>query len=189
MEIYQSQYKNWFMAAKQQEWELLPSLGIGTMNSYLQVKKFMGPEKTEELLRGWTPISFKGQFQQIKAWFKNHSMLSEDQKKKVAQGKNNSPVEAPQASTSAERGQASPKEQSEGKGKIQVEQALPREFQNSQEEDSHGQCVQYGKNSDGMQKQGGKEIEPIISKEVDLVKPVTHLKACDKEILAKLNNF
>ncbi|MBW0509173.1 hypothetical protein O181_048888 [Austropuccinia psidii MF-1] len=100
IEIYQSQYKNGFMAAKQQEWEPLPSLWIGTMSSYLEVKKIMGPEETEELLRGWTPMSFKGQVQQIKAWWKNQSMLSEDQKKRLAQGKNNSPVEAPQASTS-----------------------------------------------------------------------------------------
>ncbi|MBW0531695.1 hypothetical protein O181_071410 [Austropuccinia psidii MF-1] len=48
-------------------------------------------------------------------------------------------------STSAKQGQESPKEQSEGKekGKIQVEQALPTELQNSQKgEDRHGQCVQ-----------------------------------------------
>ncbi|MBW0530201.1 hypothetical protein O181_069916 [Austropuccinia psidii MF-1] len=69
------------------------------MNSYIQVKKFIGPEKTEELLRGWIPISCKGQVQQIKAWFKNQSMLSEDQKKKFPQGKDNIPVEAAQAST------------------------------------------------------------------------------------------
>ncbi|MBW0590873.1 hypothetical protein O181_130588 [Austropuccinia psidii MF-1] len=64
------------------------------MSSYLQVKKIMGPEKTEELLKGWTPLSCKGQVQQIKAWLKNQSMVSEDQKKKLAQGKENSPVEA-----------------------------------------------------------------------------------------------
>ncbi|MBW0557432.1 hypothetical protein O181_097147 [Austropuccinia psidii MF-1] len=99
-EIYQSHYKNWFMAAKQQEWELLPNLWIGTINSYLQVKKFMGPEKTEEPLKVSKPMSCKGQVQQIKAWLKNQRMLSEDQKEKLAQGKENSPVEAPQDSTS-----------------------------------------------------------------------------------------
>ncbi|MBW0575552.1 hypothetical protein O181_115267 [Austropuccinia psidii MF-1] len=77
----------------------LPTLWIGTMKSYLQVSKLMGPEKTEELLGGWTPMYCKGQVQQIKAWLKNQSMLSEDQKKKLAQAKDNSPVEAPQAST------------------------------------------------------------------------------------------
>ncbi|MBW0592344.1 hypothetical protein O181_132059, partial [Austropuccinia psidii MF-1] len=80
------------------------------------------------------------------------------------------------AFTSAKQGQETPKEQSEwkekgkGKGKMQVEQSLPTEIQNSQErEDSHGQCVQYVKISDGIEKQGGGKIEPIISKEVDLV--------------------
>ncbi|MBW0593536.1 hypothetical protein O181_133251 [Austropuccinia psidii MF-1] len=58
-------------------------------------EEVMGPEKTEDLLMGWTPMSVKGQVQQIKAWLKNQSMLSEDQKKKLAQGKENSPVEAP----------------------------------------------------------------------------------------------
>ncbi|MBW0575956.1 hypothetical protein O181_115671 [Austropuccinia psidii MF-1] len=59
------------MAAKEQDWELLASFLIGTMNSYVQVKKFMGPERTRELLKGWTPISCKEQVQQIKAWWKN----------------------------------------------------------------------------------------------------------------------
>ncbi|MBW0572718.1 hypothetical protein O181_112433 [Austropuccinia psidii MF-1] len=54
---------------------------------------------------------------------------------------------------------------SKQKGEIQVEQALPTELQNSQEREySHGQCVQYGNNSDGIQKQGGGKIEPITSK-------------------------
>ncbi|MBW0574908.1 hypothetical protein O181_114623 [Austropuccinia psidii MF-1] len=100
-------------------------------------------------------------------------MLSKDQKK-LAHGKENSPVKAPQtsASKSAKQAQTNPKDQAEGqaKGKAQVEQALPTELQDSQKrEDSHGQCVQYGKNSDGIQKQGRGNIEPIFSKEVDLV--------------------
>ncbi|MBW0511121.1 hypothetical protein O181_050836 [Austropuccinia psidii MF-1] len=122
----------------------------------------MGPEKTEDLLKGCTPMSCKGQVHKIKACLKNQSMLSEDQKNNLAQGKDNSPVEAPHSSTSAKQGQENFKEQSEGqakgkgKGKAQVEQALPTELQSSQErEHSNGQCVQYGKNSDGIQKQGG----------------------------------
>ncbi|MBW0546612.1 hypothetical protein O181_086327 [Austropuccinia psidii MF-1] len=62
-------------------------------------------------------------------------------------------------SKSAKQEPESPKEQSEGqekgkgKGKVQVEQALPTELQNSKErKDSHGQCVQYGKNGDGIEK-------------------------------------
>ncbi|MBW0579856.1 hypothetical protein O181_119571 [Austropuccinia psidii MF-1] len=101
------------------------------------------------------------------------------------------------SSKSAKQGQENAKEQSEGKekckgkGKIQVEQALPTELQNSQaREDSHGQCVHYGKNSDGIQKQGGGKMEPIIYKEVDPLKLVTHFETCNKEIdPPKFHNF
>ncbi|MBW0503578.1 hypothetical protein O181_043293 [Austropuccinia psidii MF-1] len=99
------------MAAKQQEWEPLPSLWIGTMNSYLQVKRFMGRETKEDVMKGWTPISRKGQVQQIKAWLKNQSLLSDDQKKNLAQRRDNIPVEGLQASTSAKQGKENPKEQ------------------------------------------------------------------------------
>ncbi|MBW0548282.1 hypothetical protein O181_087997 [Austropuccinia psidii MF-1] len=51
VEIYQLQYKNWFMEANQKEWELLPGLWIGTMSSYLQVKKILNPKKTEDLMK------------------------------------------------------------------------------------------------------------------------------------------
>ncbi|MBW0589497.1 hypothetical protein O181_129212 [Austropuccinia psidii MF-1] len=54
-------------------------------------------------------MSCKGKVQQIQAWFKSQSMLSEDQKKKLVQGKENSQVEAPQASTSKVPPQQVPK--------------------------------------------------------------------------------
>ncbi|MBW0565757.1 hypothetical protein O181_105472 [Austropuccinia psidii MF-1] len=100
------------------------------------------------------------------------------------------------ASTSAKQAQANHKDQSKwqakgkGKGKAQGEQALPSELQSSQErEDSHGQCVQYGKNSDGIQKQGIGKTEPIFPKEIDLVRLVTQLESCNKEIMIKLKKF
>ncbi|MBW0565953.1 hypothetical protein O181_105668 [Austropuccinia psidii MF-1] len=71
-----------------------------------------------------------------------------------------------------------------------MEQALPTELQNPKErKDSHGQCVQYGKNSDGIQKQGGGKIEPIFPKEIDLVKLVTQFESCNKEIMTKFKTF
>ncbi|MBW0547469.1 hypothetical protein O181_087184 [Austropuccinia psidii MF-1] len=73
---------------------------IGTMNSYLQVKKFLEQEKTKYLMKGWKTMSFKGQFQKRKAWLKNQRIMSEAPNKELAQKKDNSPVEAPQASTS-----------------------------------------------------------------------------------------
>ncbi|MBW0567416.1 hypothetical protein O181_107131 [Austropuccinia psidii MF-1] len=90
------------------------------------------------------------------------------------------------SSESAKQGQSNPKDQPEGqaKDKAQVEKALPAELQDSQErEDSHGQCVQYGKNSDGIQKQGRGKIE------LDLVNIVNQIEACNKEIMTKLKTF
>ncbi|MBW0577871.1 hypothetical protein O181_117586 [Austropuccinia psidii MF-1] len=48
--------------------------------------------------------------------------------------------------------------------------------------ESHGQCVQYGKNSDGVQKQGRGKIEPIFSKEVNLIKLL-------KELIIQVKNL
>ncbi|MBW0569439.1 hypothetical protein O181_109154 [Austropuccinia psidii MF-1] len=100
------------------------------------------------------------------------------------------------ASTSAKKPQANRKDQPEWKakgkwkGKAQVEQALPTYLQNSQERDkSHEQCVQYGKNSDGIQKQGGRKIEPVFLKEVDLVKLVKKIETCNEDIIPKLKTF
>ncbi|MBW0551849.1 hypothetical protein O181_091564, partial [Austropuccinia psidii MF-1] len=81
------------------------------------------------------------------------------------------------ASKNSKQAQSNPKEQPDGKVKDQVKQALPTELQYSQErEESHGQCVQYGKNSDGIQKQGRGKIEQIFSEEVDLVKQLKELR-------------
>ncbi|MBW0554755.1 hypothetical protein O181_094470 [Austropuccinia psidii MF-1] len=99
VKIFQSQYKSLVLEAKKQECELLPSLWIWEMNSYLQVKKLLNKEKREALLNGWTLMSIKGKVQQIEAWFQNQRILSEDQKKQLAQNKNNRPVEAPQLFT------------------------------------------------------------------------------------------
>ncbi|MBW0567466.1 hypothetical protein O181_107181 [Austropuccinia psidii MF-1] len=54
-------------------------------------------------------MSCKGQVQQIKAWLKKQSILSDDHKQKLAQGKDNIPVEAPQASTRKNSPQKVPK--------------------------------------------------------------------------------
>ncbi|MBW0468849.1 hypothetical protein O181_008564 [Austropuccinia psidii MF-1] len=77
--------------------------------------------------------------QQINSWSKNQSMLSEDQKKKLAKGKENSPSLHKQnsTSTSAKKAQANPRDQLEGqskgkgKDKAQFEQALPAKLQDS----------------------------------------------------------
>ncbi|MBW0467422.1 hypothetical protein O181_007137 [Austropuccinia psidii MF-1] len=83
IEIYQCQYKNWFKAAKEEEWEICPSLWQGAMNSYSHIKSFLGQEKTIDHLGGWSPFSCKDKIKKIKNWFNNQSALSIDQKKEL----------------------------------------------------------------------------------------------------------
>ncbi|MBW0573906.1 hypothetical protein O181_113621 [Austropuccinia psidii MF-1] len=83
IEIYQCQYKNWFRAAKEEEWEICPSLWQGAMNSYLHIKSFLGQEKTIELLGGWSPLSCKDKVKKINNWLNNQSLSSIDQKKEL----------------------------------------------------------------------------------------------------------
>ncbi|MBW0464663.1 hypothetical protein O181_004378 [Austropuccinia psidii MF-1] len=133
------------------------------------MKKFLGLEKTQALLKGLTPISYKGKVKNQKAWLKTKRILSENQRKDFAQKKEQHPFgRSPSlhkqecASKSDKQRKESPKEQQEtkekgkGQGKVQIEQALSSELQNFKErKDSNGQCVQYGKNFDEVQKQGG----------------------------------
>ncbi|MBW0468290.1 hypothetical protein O181_008005 [Austropuccinia psidii MF-1] len=48
IEIYQFQYKTWYRAPKDKEWEICPSLWQGAMSSYSHIKSFLGQEKTIE---------------------------------------------------------------------------------------------------------------------------------------------
>ncbi|MBW0530280.1 hypothetical protein O181_069995 [Austropuccinia psidii MF-1] len=83
IEIYQSQYKNLYTAAKEEEWEICPSLWQVALNSYLHIKSFLGQEKTIELLGGWSPFSCKDKVKNKNNWLKKQSLLSIDQKKEL----------------------------------------------------------------------------------------------------------
>ncbi|MBW0515632.1 hypothetical protein O181_055347 [Austropuccinia psidii MF-1] len=83
IEIYQCQYQNWFREAKEEEWEIFPSLWQGAMNSYLHIKSFLGEQKTIKLLGGQSPLSCKEKVKMIKNWLKNQSLLSIDQKNEL----------------------------------------------------------------------------------------------------------
>ncbi|MBW0475772.1 hypothetical protein O181_015487 [Austropuccinia psidii MF-1] len=41
MEIYWYQYRKWYRAAKEEEWEICPSLWQGAMNSYLKINSWL----------------------------------------------------------------------------------------------------------------------------------------------------
>ncbi|MBW0499422.1 hypothetical protein O181_039137 [Austropuccinia psidii MF-1] len=83
IDIYKFQYKNWYRAAKENEWEIFPRLWQGAMNSYLHIKSFLGQEKTIELLGGWSPLFCKDKVRNMNNWWKNQILLCIDQKKEL----------------------------------------------------------------------------------------------------------
>ncbi|MBW0473266.1 hypothetical protein O181_012981 [Austropuccinia psidii MF-1] len=92
------------------------------MNSYLHIKRFLGKQKTIELLGGWSPFSCKDKVKKIKNWLKDQSCLSIDQKKELemtpALG-----TEGPVASTSSKPAPEVSKDKPKGPHK---KQEVPR---------------------------------------------------------------
>ncbi|MBW0580477.1 hypothetical protein O181_120192 [Austropuccinia psidii MF-1] len=157
IQIYQSQYKNWFRAAKEEEWEICPRLWQGAMNSYLHIKSFLGQEKTIELLGGFSTLSCKDKVKKIKNLLKNKSLLSVDQKKELEM----TPAleECPVVSTSSrsikrkaqrtsEEEERSQEQSGKGQRQRKLAQTLPTRVQDLQiGAFSCGQCLQYGQDS------------------------------------------
>ncbi|MBW0509922.1 hypothetical protein O181_049637 [Austropuccinia psidii MF-1] len=181
--------------------------GVGTFAKYLDrhnellssSENVQGPRKDRRTSEGWGTHALQRTSPTDKSLVEKPKHVVRGLEEEVGPRKGQQPSgtspsihQQKSASKSGKQGKENPKEQSEeqAKGKIQVEQALYTDLQKDQEtEDSHGQCVQYGKSSDGIQSQGRGKIESIISKEVDLVRLVSHFEPCNKEISAKLNNF
>ncbi|MBW0558320.1 hypothetical protein O181_098035 [Austropuccinia psidii MF-1] len=150
IEIYQSQAKNRFREAKEEEWEICPSLWQWAMNSYLQIKSFLCQEKTIELLGGCSPLSFKDKVKKINNWLKNQSLLSIDQKKELemTQALGTEGLVASTSSRSVQRQVQRTSEEAErsqepsrqGQRQSRLAQTLPKRVQDSQiGAFSHGQ--------------------------------------------------
>ncbi|MBW0566497.1 hypothetical protein O181_106212 [Austropuccinia psidii MF-1] len=125
------------------------------MNSYLHIKRFLGQEKTIELLGSWNPLSCKDKVKNINNWLKNQSLLSIDQKKELEMTpalETEGPVvptssrsvqrQAQRTSEEAERSQG-PSRQGQRQG--QLAQTLPTRVQDSPiGAFSCGKCLEYG---------------------------------------------
>ncbi|MBW0523026.1 hypothetical protein O181_062741 [Austropuccinia psidii MF-1] len=177
IEIYQYQYKNWFRAAKKEEWEICLSLWHGSMNSYLHIKSFLGQEKTIELLGGWSPLSFKYKVQKINNWLKNQSLLSIDQNKKFEMtpaletgalvASTSSRSVQGQAQRTSEEAERSQEPSKQGKRQSRLAQTLPTRVQDPQIGPfSRGQCIQHGQDFDGIHSQRAGKDEQNFSKEI-----------------------
>ncbi|MBW0591711.1 hypothetical protein O181_131426 [Austropuccinia psidii MF-1] len=104
------------------------------MNSYLHIRRFLGQEKTIELLGDQ-----KKELEMTPALEKEGPVASTSSKP------------APEVSKDKPKG---PKKKQKGKRQSQLPQTLPTRVQDSQiRAFSRGQCLQYGQNSYGIQSQ------------------------------------
>ncbi|MBW0507498.1 hypothetical protein O181_047213 [Austropuccinia psidii MF-1] len=102
-DIYMSQYKLYYTVYKDKDWEMLPQIHQGVMNSRLILKKFLKEEEIVRYSNGWNPLSSKPQIKNIKEY---HDKKKEETKE-----------EAPVASTSKPQGNPLPQEGKKDKKK------------------------------------------------------------------------
>ncbi|MBW0487050.1 hypothetical protein O181_026765 [Austropuccinia psidii MF-1] len=143
------------------------------MNSYLQIKRFLGQEKTIELLGGWSPFSCKDKVKSIKNFLKDQSLLSSINQKKWFEMTPALEKEGQVVSTSSrsvqgqsqktsEESERSQKPSGKRKRRSKLSPNLPTRVQDLKIGTfSHGQCLQYGENSHGIhsQRSGKDELE------------------------------
>ncbi|MBW0555506.1 hypothetical protein O181_095221 [Austropuccinia psidii MF-1] len=129
------------------DWEMLPQIHQGVMNSWNILKRFLKEEEIVRYSNGWNPLSSKPQIKNIKEY---HTKKEEVTKE-----------EAPRQPTSPRREEEQEKE---------LDKAIFIKLQDSKNpKGCHGQCLQHGQNLDEIQGQGGaKNEETSFPKEINL---------------------
>ncbi|MBW0592303.1 hypothetical protein O181_132018 [Austropuccinia psidii MF-1] len=99
-----SHYRQYYTVYKEKDWEVLPQIHQGLMNSWHILKKFLKEEELVRYSNGWNPLSFKPQIKKMKKYH--------------AQKKEASKEEAPVASTSRPQVNQLPQQGKNNKKKI-----------------------------------------------------------------------
>ncbi|MBW0586483.1 hypothetical protein O181_126198 [Austropuccinia psidii MF-1] len=132
-----SQYKQYYTVYKDKDWEMLPQIHQGVMNSWHILKRFLKEEEIVRYSNGWNLLPSKPQIKKIKEY---------DAKTKEA-----TKEEAPSQPTSPIM-----EEQQENK----LEKTIFPKLQDSKNpKRCHGKCLQHGQNLDRIQGQGGARNE------------------------------
>ncbi|MBW0543806.1 hypothetical protein O181_083521 [Austropuccinia psidii MF-1] len=159
IDIYMSQYKQYYTVYKDKDWEMFPQIHQGVMNSWHILNKFLKEEEIVRYSNGWNPPSYKPRI-----------------KKKEA-----TKEEAPVASTRKPQANGIPQEGKNNKKKELEKTILPKlqDYKNSKR--CNGQCLQNGQNLDGIQGQGGAKNETtLFPKEItlspDVLNTLTEIK-------------
>ncbi|MBW0560502.1 hypothetical protein O181_100217 [Austropuccinia psidii MF-1] len=148
IEIYQCQYENWFRAAKEEEWEICPSLCQGAMNSYNVGAHFLEKTRPEERVG-------------------NDSSFGDRSPSGVYQLQTSSRSVQGQAQETSEEAERSQEPSRQGQRQSQLAQTLPTSVQDPQiGAFSHGQCGQHGQNLHGIHSQGAGKDEQNFSMQI-----------------------
>ncbi|MBW0550796.1 hypothetical protein O181_090511 [Austropuccinia psidii MF-1] len=145
IEIYQFQYKYWFTAAKEEEWEIFPSLWQGAKNSYLHIKSFRGQDKTIERLGDQ----------------KKELEMTPALETEVPVASTSSRSVQRQAQRTSEEAERSQEPSRQGQRQSQLAQTLPTRVQ-----DPQIGAFSHGQNSDEIHSQGAGKDEQNLSTQV-----------------------
>ncbi|MBW0569470.1 hypothetical protein O181_109185 [Austropuccinia psidii MF-1] len=63
-----TQYKQYYTVYNDKDWEMLPQIHQGVMNSWHILKKFLKEEEIVRYSNGWNPLSSKPQIKNIKEY-------------------------------------------------------------------------------------------------------------------------
>ncbi|MBW0569231.1 hypothetical protein O181_108946 [Austropuccinia psidii MF-1] len=143
------------------EWEMLPQIHQGVMDSWHILKTFLKEEEIVRYCNGWNPLSSKTQIKNIKDW---HNKKGEESKD-----------EAPVAHTSKPQAKWPPQEGKKNKKK-ELEETIFLKLQHSKNPE-----IWQGKNLDGIQgkRRTKNETTPFLKEIIlssDVLNTLTEIK-------------
>ncbi|MBW0506451.1 hypothetical protein O181_046166 [Austropuccinia psidii MF-1] len=157
------------MVYNDKDWEMLPQIRQGVMNSWKILKKFLKEEEMVRCSNGWNPLSSKPQIKKIKDWNNKKREVIKD--------------EAPVASTSKPQAIQPPQEaqKKKKKKKNQREQYFPLYRILRIQEIFHVQCLEHGQKLDEIQGQRQAKNETMqfpkeLTLSLDVVNTLTEIQ-------------
>ncbi|MBW0552210.1 hypothetical protein O181_091925 [Austropuccinia psidii MF-1] len=140
-----SQYKQYYMVYQGKDWEMLPDIHQGMMNSWQILEKFLKEEEIVRYYNGWNPLSSKPQIKKIKEYYAKKREVTKE--------------EASVASTSKPQANPLPQEGKKSKKNNWRKPYSPSYSIPKIQRRCHGQCLKHGQNLDRIQGQGGTKSE------------------------------
>ncbi|MBW0593863.1 hypothetical protein O181_133578 [Austropuccinia psidii MF-1] len=79
IDIYMSQCKQYYRVYKDKDWEMLPQIHQGVINSWHILKSFLKEEEIAKYSNGWNPLSSKPQIKTIKEYHAKKKQESKEE--------------------------------------------------------------------------------------------------------------